>query len=68
MPERDKTGSGCRGQGQRDGSGRGQGSGLTPGPGGNCVCPDCGAKVAHQRGVPCFGLQCPKCGKAMIRE
>ncbi len=31
------------------------------GPGGYCVCPDCGYSVEHQKGVPCSTLQCPKC-------
>jgi len=65
-----KDGKGPSGQRQRagDGSGRGQGGGSTPGPGGNCVCPNCGEKIPHQQGVPCYGKQCPKCGKAMVRE
>jgi len=31
------------------------------GPGGYCVCPKCGYKIEHQRGVPCSSVQCPKC-------
>lgn len=31
------------------------------GPGGWCVCPRCGYKVEHQRGIPCVSIQCPKC-------
>lgn len=38
------------------------------GSGGNCVCPHCGAKVAHTSGVPCRKERCPDCGKAMVRE
>jgi len=53
------------GGGQGQGSGRMGGYGL--GPGGDCVCPDCGAKVPHQRGVPCNSVKCPKCGAAMTR-
>jgi len=41
--------------------------GIGAGPGGNCVCPSCGATVAHQRGTPCYQLKCPKCGAAMTR-
>lgn len=65
-----KNGKGPSGQGPRagNGRGRGQGGGSTPGPGGNCMCPNCGEKRPHQRGVPCYGQQCPKCGKDMVRE
>jgi len=38
------------------------------GPGGYCVCPGCGEKVAHQQGTPCYNVNCPKCGKKMTRE
>jgi cation diffusion facilitator family transporter len=34
---------------------------IGQGPGGYCVCPDCGYSVEHQKGVPCSTLQCPKC-------
>jgi predicted Fe-Mo cluster-binding NifX family protein len=43
---------------------RGSGAGQT----GTCICPQCGQQQAHQRGVPCFELTCPKCGSAMTRE
>jgi len=38
------------------------------GPGGDCVCPQCGFKVEHQRGVPCVSRKCPQCGTFMIRR
>jgi DNA-directed RNA polymerase subunit RPC12/RpoP len=38
------------------------------GPGGNCVCPKCGAKLTHPQGVPCYNLSCPKCGAKMVKE
>ncbi|MBN1299296.1 MAG: hypothetical protein JW997_06400 [Actinobacteria bacterium] len=62
------TGRGLgRGAGQaRGGQGRMGGQGL--GPGGDCVCPSCGTKVAHQPGTPCYNIQCPKCGAYMARE
>jgi len=66
-PLRDGTGPGA-GQGLGRGSGQGrqpQGFGL--GPGGECVCPSCGTKASHQRGVPCYEHKCPKCGQAMTR-
>lgn len=37
------------------------------GPGGECVCPDCGHKIPHQRGTPCSQQDCPECGSKMIR-
>ena len=45
--------------------GRMGGRGL--GPGGVCVCPNCGTRVAHQRGVACYSVQCPSCGSPMVR-
>jgi hypothetical protein len=38
------------------------------GPGGECVCPDCGHRQPHKRGVPCFRQICPKCGSTMARD
>jgi len=49
------TGRGIRGRG------RGQGLGGTA----ECVCPDCGEKVPHTRGIPCIQTKCPKCGTRM---
>jgi predicted Fe-Mo cluster-binding NifX family protein len=59
-----------RGMGQgRGGQGRGRMSGpLAGGAIGTCVCPKCGERMAHERGLPCVQRQCPKCGTAMIRE
>jgi len=52
------------------GSGGGRMGGMRPGsgPGGNCVCPKCGASVPHQRGVPCYELNCPQCGTKMVKR
>ena len=73
MPEKNGTGpvgqGSGRGQGRKQGgSGRGRGGGYGAGPGGNCICPKCGEKATHQPGIPCFDVQCPKCGAAMVRE
>jgi len=38
------------------------------GPGGDCVCPNCGHKEPHKRGQPCFERICPACGTALVRE
>ncbi|HNQ64098.1 MAG: hypothetical protein BWX58_00673 [Deltaproteobacteria bacterium ADurb.Bin026] len=38
------------------------------GPPTNCICPNCGNVVPHERGVPCFQRQCPKCGSFMARQ
>ena len=72
-------GQGRRGQGgMGTGGGQGQGQGgrpagrgggpLAAGPDGDCVCPQCGQKEPHQRGMPCFERKCPKCGAVMIRQ
>jgi hypothetical protein len=62
---------GCLGRrsgGEAPGRGGGRGGGFQPGPGGMCLCPSCGEKAAHQQGMPCFELKCPKCRATMIRE
>lgn len=51
--------------------GRGRmGGPYAAGPGGECQCtnPKCGYTVAHQRGLPCMQMKCPKCGSAMVRK
>jgi len=67
-------GTGPRGQGpgtgrMSGGAGRGRMGGNRPGagPGGGCVCPSCGARAAHQAGVPCYEMKCPTCGAPMAR-
>ncbi|HHE37623.1 MAG TPA: hypothetical protein ENL20_03500 [Candidatus Cloacimonetes bacterium] len=76
MPEsRESTGGSYRsygrGNGQGSGSGRGGGrgrnQGLGRGQGGYCVCPSCGYKEPHQRGVPCYETRCPKCNSVLKR-
>ncbi|MBN1896200.1 MAG: DUF134 domain-containing protein [Candidatus Aenigmarchaeota archaeon] len=47
--------------------GRGEKGGRGFGPGGECVCPECGRKVPHDRGIPCFEYKCPDCGTQMTR-
>lgn len=60
-----------KGQGGRSqtGGGRGRMGGPSAGgPGGNCVCKECGHQEPHERGTPCTQRQCPKCGAAMKRQ
>jgi hypothetical protein len=72
MPRRDGTGPQGLGRaaGRRMGGGRGQGrrGGFGLGPGGACICPECGTKITHEIGIPCFKKTCPKCGAGMTRE
>lgn len=52
------------------GEGRGPGRMGGPkaaGPGGQCVCPDCGHKMDHKIGQPCYEMACSKCGAKMTR-
>lgn len=78
MPKGDMTGPpGGAGRGQGAGGGAGKGRGMGggrmggnrpgAGPGGQCVCPQCGATVPHQAGTPCYNINCPKCGTKMTR-
>ena len=62
MPGKDGTGS------FRSGMGRMQGNSQGAGPEGNCVCPKCGKKIPHQRGVPCYSATCPECKTQMVRS
>jgi predicted Fe-Mo cluster-binding NifX family protein len=72
-----------RGQGRRQGGGQGGRGGQFRGAGGGvmgsgsgqgteaqdlCRCPACGASAPHERGIPCFQVNCPQCGQPMVRE
>jgi len=48
--------------------GKGRMGGVAAGPQGNCVCPKCGATLAHNRAVPCTEQKCPKCNSNMVRQ
>ncbi len=60
MPGRDGTGPTGQGRGRMGGP-------FAAGPGGVCVCPECGYKSEHARGRPCSQQKCPKCGSPMAR-
>ena len=57
------------GRGMRAGmggaGGRGRMGGVAAGPGGQCVCPQCGYAGTHQISTPCMQQTCPKCGSKM---
>jgi predicted DNA-binding protein (UPF0251 family) len=38
------------------------------GKGGFCICLKCEVRLTHETGVPCKKVDCPKCGRKMIRE
>ena len=62
------NGQGPPGQpGGGGGRGMGGGGGRGMGIGGECVCPKCGHRQAHQRGQPCNQQTCPKCNTRMVR-
>jgi len=63
MPGGDGTGPAGAGRKGR----RRMGGPFAAGPGGVCICPECGYKQKHQRGVPCLNIKCPKCGNPLTR-
>jgi len=72
MPRGDGTGLSGHGPGTGHGLGKGQGRGRMGGKGlgvdSNCVCPNCGRRVPHKRGTPCYQVIYTKCGAKMIRQ
>lgn len=61
-------GTGCGGRGREAVSGCGRmGGPSAAGPGGTCVCPQCGERLPHTVGQPCNQTTCPKCGATMTR-
>jgi len=69
MPRRMGLGTGRgRGFGRGMGGGGGRMGGFAAGPGGYCVCPNCGYKEPQIRGQPCMNKKCPKCQNPMTRK
>ena len=60
------TGRGAGMGGSRKGGMGGSRAGA--GPGGECICPQCGTTVPHEAGIPCYNKNCPKCGAKMVRK
>lgn len=56
-----------RGGGERGGGHGRTGGSQAAGPDGECVCPSCGHREPHQRGVPCTERNCPQCHAPMTR-
>ena len=63
MPRGDGTGPPSGGQIRKGGGG----GPLAAGPEGQCICPQCGYKLAHIAGQPCNQRDCPECGAKMTR-
>jgi hypothetical protein len=72
MPFGNRTGQRGQGRGAGRGLGRGKGRGRMGGnrlgPVGNCICPSCGNVVVHEQSLPCYQINCPKCGTKMTRQ
>ncbi len=66
MPGGDGTGPAGPGRGAESRPGK-MGGPIKGGPGGTCVCPQCGTKVEHSREESCHTIRCPKCGTKMER-
>jgi len=35
---------------------------------GYCICVHCNTRIPHPKGKPCREIECPQCGKKMLRE
>jgi len=67
LPTRFGRGFG-RGLGLRRGRGLRRPGPFGLGPGGTCICPECGYTCEHDWGVPCYTITCPNCGSPMTRD
>jgi len=73
MPGGDGTGPAGQGPGigrrsESKGQCRRKGAKASGGPGGLCICPQCGFEAPHQPGVPCTQVECERCGSPMNRK
>lgn len=71
LREEEMNGMGNRGGGRGRSGGRGMGrmgGKAAGGPAGECLCPRCGYREAHEQGVPCTQKQCPNCQVPLIRK
>jgi hypothetical protein len=69
MGRRGNRRGGGQGRDQEQGQGSGRmGGPFAAGPGGECVCPECGHKIEHVVGKPCNQQKCPKCSAQMNRR
>lgn len=64
-PDRDVSRGG--GAGSRPADRKRRSGGAGPGPTGVCVCPRCGLKTPHERGIPCSHITCSRCHQPLAR-
>jgi len=68
MTRKDDDGEGGEGSSVNEAGGRGRmGGEAAGGPGGKCVCPECGYEEEHETAEPCYEKECPECGAEMVR-
>lgn len=48
--------------------GRNKGDKQGSGPGGKCICPDCGYVEEHKINKPCNEIKCPECGSMLTKK
>lgn len=68
MPGKDGTGPRDHAGGMSERGRRADDPHNFAGPGGNCLCPNCGKRLPHVAAQPCSQVICPQCGAKMMRE
>jgi predicted Fe-Mo cluster-binding NifX family protein len=63
-----RGGRGCPGQAQGPNRGPGPALERVSGAGKACLCLHCGLRLPHERGIPCSQVNCPRCGRPLVRE